>query len=735
MFNRKKITVSGPKPKNLSINRNNSGVPLIKADSLKDVLWGSGYAHVIDRSTQLLMMRILGQGRLCELLSDTDDSFKIDHFFRKANWVSSLDEEVAKLDGDSLSLCQSYCDGVNAGLAHKKISAMKLLGYHPEPWRIQDSILVSRMASYLTLAQSQAEIERLFIELVQAGISSEKLAALFPIDVSNFDRELIESVQLGERIVPQELIWNLALPRMMASNNWVIAGSKTSSGQPIMANDPHLEINRLPNVWCEQSLVWPDNSTKGMGMPGLPGIIIGRSKDIAWGVTYTFMDTVDSWVEECKEGKYKRGLKWMTFEKRTEIIKRKKHADEMLHFYENKHGVLDGNPFEAGRYLATKWAADTMGAATLMTSLTLTKATNAKEAADCLAKMESAWNWVIADEQQNIVYQMSGLMPKRHESWNGFSPMPGWDAQYDWQGMVATSELPCLENPEQGFIVTANQDLNHLGKCFPINMPMGDYRARRIAQLIEQSDQHDVNSSQKIQFDVYSIQAEEFLAILLPLLDKSSEQDSAYSSAYTVLKNWNCEYDLESIAAPLFEDFYSALRMEVFGTSKSGTGKEVMRHLSTQTGVFIDFYQNFDRVLLNPDSPWFSQEGNDSLSQSEAFLNAFKIAKRKYKAIPWKAVNSIIFTNMLFQGKLPEFMGFDTSPVPIIGGRATPHQGQLYKSAGRQTSFGPSIRIVSDLSEKTLYTCLAGGPSDNRFSPWYLSELEAWQKGIYKKLD
>jgi penicillin amidase len=175
--------------------------------------------------------------------------------------------------------------------------------------------------------------------------------------------------------------------------------------------------------------------------------------------------------------------------------------------------------------------------------------------------------------------------------------------------------------------------------------------------------------------------------------------------------------------------------MEVFGAYKSGIGNDVMRHLSTQTGVFIDFYQNFDRVLLNPDSPWFSQEGHDSPSQSEAFLNAFKIAKRKYKAIPWKAVNSIIFTNMLFQGKLPEFMGFDTPPVPIIGGRATPHQGQLYKSSGRQTSFGPSIRIVSDLSEKTLYTCLAGGPSDNRFSPWYLSELEAWQKGIYKKLD
>ncbi len=732
MFKTKKtIKLTGPKPQNLTIVRNEAGVPQIKAESFSDVLWGSGYAHAIDRSTQLLMMRILGQGRLCELLSDTEDSLKIDHFFRKANWFGSVDDEVAKLDGLSLALAQSYCDGVNAGLSSKKITAIKLLGYQPEPWRIQDSILVSRMASYLTLAQSQAEVERLFIELVQAGVNSEQLAALFPIDLSEFDRDLIESVRLGERIVPQELIWNLALPRMMASNNWVISGSKTTSGQAIMANDPHLEINRLPNVWCEQSLSWPENTVKGMGMPGLPAVIIGRSNDFAWGVTYTFMDTIDSWVEECKEGKYKHGRKWVEFEKRTELIKRKKHADETLHFYENHHGILDGDPNEAGRYLATKWAADSMGAITLMASLSLAKASNAKEAAACLAKMESAWNWVVADEQNNIVYQMSGLMPKRHKSWNGFAPMPGWEEKYDWQGMVDAADLPCVENPQEGFIVTANQDLNHYGKCSPINMPMGDYRARRITQLIEENDRHDVVSSQKIQFDVYSIQAEEFLAVLLPLLEAKNEQ----SSAYTALKNWNRNYDLESIAAPLFEDFYAALRMVVFGGSKSGIGKDVMRHLSTQTGVFIDFYQNFDRVLLNPDSPWFGKAGGDLPSQSEAFIKAFKVAKRKYKAIPWKAVNSVVFTNILFQGKLPEFMGFDTPPVPVIGGRATPHQGQIYTNAGRKTSFGPSIRMVSDLSEKTLHTCLAGGPSDNRFSPWYLSELESWKTGVYKKLD
>lgn len=731
MFKRKKIKILGPKPSELSIQRNESGVPIIHAKSLKDAFWGSGYAHAVDRSTQLLMMRILGQGRVCELLSDTDESLQIDHFFRKANWMSLLDEEVAKLDSDTLAVCQAYCDGVNAGLSHKRLSALKALGYRPEPWRIQDSILVSRMASYLTLAQSQTEVERLFIELVQAGVGDEQLAALFPIESGSVDRDLLESIQLGERVVPQEFIWNLALPRMMASNNWVISGDRTASGQAILANDPHLEINRLPNVWCEQSLNWPDNTLKGMGMPGLPGIIIGRSNALAWGVTYTFMDTVDSWVEECKDGKFKRGRKWMSFTKRTELIKRKKHASEMLYFYENIHGVLDGNPFKTGRYLATRWAAANMGANSLMASLKLASAHTAEEGAACLANMESAWNWVLADEQNNIAYQMSGLMPKRHESWNGFLPMPGWDAQYDWKCVVSTAELPHALNPKEGFIITANQDLNHLGACSPINMPMGDYRARRIQDLIEQNNDHDVISSQKIQFDVYSIQAEEFLAILLPLLERNNESGEAYQ----VLKQWDLKYDHDSIGAPLFESFYSALRMEVFGTSEAGVGADVMRHLSSQTGVFIDFYQNFDRILLDKNSAWYGQSDKHLICQDDAFLNAFNLAKQQYTAQPWRESNSIVFTNMLFQGKLPSFLGFDSEPIAILGGRATPHQGQLYSSAGRQTSFGASIRMVSDLSEKTLYTCLAGGPSDNRFSPWYMCELEDWQKGVYKQLN
>jgi penicillin amidase len=735
MLKRKKISISGPQPKGLSIHRDAAGVPHIHAEDFSGALWGSGYAHAIDRSTQLSMMRILGAGRLTELLSDTDESLAIDRFFRRANWYNNIDEQISKFDGQTLSLCQSYCDGVNAGFAAKKVSVLKLLGYQPEPWTIRDTILISRMASYLTLAQSQAEVERFFIEMTQAGISTEKLAELFPIDVASFDRDLVESIQLHEKIVPNEVIWNKALPRMMASNNWVIAGKKTASGAAIMANDPHLEVNRLPNVWCEQSLKWGESYLIGMGMPGLPAVVIGRSSHVSWGATYTFMDTVDSWVEECQDGQFKRGGTWQEFTKRKELIKRKNHVDEEIIFYENHHGVLEGDPNIAGRYIATRWVAAESGAASIIASMGMAGAQNTKQAMHLLGEIESAWNWVVADDVGNIGYQMSGLMPKRYEKWNGFTPAPGWDERYDWQGMVDVSDLPSSYNPKEGYIVTANQDLNHLGKVAPINMPMGDYRAKRIEEVLDANDQHDVVTIGNLQMDVHSKQAKLFLDILLPLLEAKSndvEVKASDAGVYHILKTWDLAYDHESQGAPLFEAFYDALRVEVFGRGEQVAGVDVLEHLIRETGVFIDFYQNFDDILLNERSCWYGAQGRD-----QSFVDAFKYVALSFKvdnAPRWKEVNAIPFVNMLFQGKLPAILGFDSKPIPLLGGRATPHQGQVYRSAGRHTSFAPSVRLVADMSQKSLYTALAGGPSDNRFSPWYTSGLSQWLAGEYKEL-
>jgi len=366
----------------VTIGRDKNGVPHVQAASVADMFWGQGYVHATDRGLQMLLMRILGQGRASELLDNSDDTLQIDIFFRRMNWQGHVQSQLDALSDDARRYLTAYCEGVNAAFARKTPWEFKLLGYRPEPWQAANSILMSRMVGYLTLAQSQAEVERLFVEMVQAGVNEPRLHALFPDILGGLDVALLQKVTLHDRIVPARLLWQTAAPRMMASNNWVVSGARTASSQPLMANDPHLETNRLPNVWSEIVLQSEGRFLMGGTMPGFPGILTGRTPDVAWGVTYSFIDAVDSWIENCREGNYFRateGGQWLPFSERVETIQRKKKAAETVTFYENDHGVLDGNPHQPGYYLATRWAAAESGGQTLSAILGMWQVSSVEE--------------------------------------------------------------------------------------------------------------------------------------------------------------------------------------------------------------------------------------------------------------------------------------------------------------------------------------------------------------------
>ncbi len=663
----------------------------------------------------MLIMRILGQGRAAELLDGSDEMVEVDRFFRRMNWSGGVAPEVQKLSSDARAVCEAYCDGVNARFAESMPWELKLARVRPDPWVIGDTLLLARMSGYLTLAQSQAEVERLFVEMVQAGVSDAHLEGLFPGSTDGLDRGMIAQVALSEHIVPEAVKWAIPVPRLMASNNWCVSGSLTASGAAMLSNDPHLETNRLPNVWVEQSFRWPDGYAVLMTMPGLPAPLVGRNKHLSWGATYTFMDAIDSWVEHCRGGQFRRGDAWVDFDRRVETIRRKKGEPVIETFWENGHGVLDGDSMNEGYALCTRWSGADGGAQSLDALLTMWTARTVAEGMAAFANVESAFNWIFADSAGDIGYQMSGLMPLRAEDWSGFAPRPGWDERFDWQGFVSPERLPRLKNPPAGMIVTANQDLNHLGRVNPINAPMGDYRARRITHLLEGRDDHDVDSFREIQMDTYSLQAAEFLEILEPLLGEGPIADA--------IRAWDCRYEPESTGATAFEIFYAQLLVEMFGEA---CGAPVIEHLHDATGTFIGFYQNFDRVLVAERSPWLGERTREDVWR--AALG--KIANRAPE--PWGKRNQITLTNMFFGGKLPRFLGFDRGPISLRGGRATPHQGQIYRSGERLTSFAPSIRLVADMSETVLHSALCGGPSDRRTSKWYTSGVDGWLAGALK---
>ncbi len=700
--------------------RDQNGIPHVDAQNYDDLSYGMGVVHATDRGMQMLLMRILGQGRASELLDGGDETFAIDIFFRKANWFADTDSQFRLLSGPHKKRIESYCDGVNSVLSKKLPWELKLLGVRHEDWLPADCIMLIRMLGYLSLSESQDCVQRLIVEMVQKGVPGAQLEELFPGHLKGLDPELIKKLSLPSPVVPASVKWNLPLPRMMASNNWVISGKKTQSGAPILSNDPHLEINRLPSVWAEMVVKTDTVYMAGGTMPGIPGVLTGRTKELSWGVTYPFVDAIDSWVENCRDHCFYREDEdqWIPFTKRVEVIKRKKKKEETVTFYENPHGVLDGDPGTQGYYLSTRWAPNDSGAQAFTSLFNLWDTTTVEEAMDHLGQLETAWNWVIADAKGNIGYQMSGLAPIRREGISGLVPLPGWKKDNDWQGFHSYKDMPRVLNPEKGYFATANEDMGKYGNINPSNMPMGPYRANRINQLLAEKETITVEDCCKMHFDLFSLEAEAFMTVLGPLLPDTPQG--------AILKEWDLCYTKDSKGAFLFETLLKGLYMEVFGTL--GLGENVIDYLAEETGVFIDFYENFNRILLSESSAWFGGRTREDIYQ-KVIQERLSISPQ-----PWEETRQVVFSHMLFGGKLPRFLGFDQGPFSGIGSRATIHQGQIYKSGGRVTTFFPSYRIVSDMSQPHAISNLPGGPSDRRFSKWYVSDLANWEKGIYKKL-
>jgi penicillin amidase len=710
----------------IRIRRDRNGVVHMRGTDDLDFARALGFAHGCDRMLQMMLLRIIGRGQVCELLRDDDESLAIDIFMRQMGFAANLPGDAANLSRDGRRFAEAYCAGVNHYLAsYGRPWEFSLVGYRPDPWTVSDSLLTLQIMSYIGLAQGQADLERFIIQALHDGIDPDSLKILFSPHLDQLTDEVLELIR-KLHLPPQRPAFRFpaSVPPLSASNNWVLAPERSETGHVLQCNDPHLECNRLPPVWYEFAMETDQGLRMGVSLPGVPGLIMGRTEHISTGFTYGFMDTVDFFMEECRDGMYRREDAYHPFAHCSEVIHRKRHPSTTVVRHENELGVLETDPLQGqgiadGYHLLRAWSGRQSGAAASIDSLyKLLHCQTVAEAQAVLGEVTISCNWLIGDRQGNIGYQQSGVLPHRKHS--GLHPLPAWLANNLWTGTVSSDQLARVLNPSEGFLVTANGDHNRPGKPLAVNMPMGPYREERITSLLAAKARHSPDDMKRIQTDLYSIQAERFMEHLRDHIPESP--------AGEILRTWNLRYDRESRGATVFEAVYRELLREAIG--RPVFGAEAWDDLAEHTSILALYYNVFDRALLTAGSAWHLGAGNSAVVQ--------RVLRRVCEGMEpiqeWGQVQNAWMDNIFFGGKLPRIFGFDHGPVPIEGSRATVLQGGVFRVHGRLTSFGPSYRYIADLGTTEIHTSLAGGSSDRRFSRWYKTGVAGWLAGGYKVL-
>jgi penicillin amidase len=719
----------------LSAARDEYGVPHISAGSWRDALYGLGYMHGLDRPTQMLFARAIALGRSAELIRDRAELAETDRFFRRAGLFLRVDEESQALEPKVFGDVTAYCDGVNDGVHDAGRSLpMWATGFRPSPWDEKSVLLIGNLLSFGGLAVGQQQNERLILELIQAGVDDARLRELFSPLLDDADFDLLRQVRISSQLSDEALELITDLPRLAGSNAWAISPARSATGSALLASDPHLEINRLPAIWYEAVLRWEDRYLFGATLPGCPLFAVARTERLAWGVTYMKGDTSDYFIEDCRPGgatgwQYRRGDEWRDFKAREETVRHKGHEAETLRVYSNPQGTLDidPQPTEPGLYLSTAWTGDDPGAGRSMaTWLQIIDCANAACAMDVARECaQPTLCWVFADREGHIGLQGCGWFPRRRPGTHGLLPLPAWDERNHWQGRLPVDQLPRVYDPPQGYIATANENVNRPDGPELVTLPVPGHRKRRIDERLRQISKATLTDMQTLQYDVVSVQARRLLEIFLPHLDGSPVKAR--------LASWDCSYPAGSLEATLFSRLYRNVLLEIFGEAPTreggGIGWRRMLYLCSRAGFSTMVLTQIDQLLERETSLWWRDRGKGELIRKAAE----KLAGERDQ--PWGEVNAFHFANRFFPNeRVGRVLGFHSREMPMPGCYATPFQGHLLTTAKRETSFAPSYHFVTDLATDEAWTNLPGGPSESRFSQWYKSDITRWQTGVYKRL-
>lgn len=565
------------------------GIPHIKAASMEDAAWALGVVHAEERLWQMDLNRRIGHGRLSELMGKR--TIDADRFLRGRMLSRSAQEALERLEPEYRELLEAYAGGVNEAIAQMKElpPEYKLLRAKPEPWTPLDSMVWTKVMALNLSGNVGAELLR---EDVLAKVGPEKAdwfltgypkdgPRIIPADQVPAPNSAPEpepatpETESGEEEEAQpapdadapekdpavahagryaggrRMVEDLLGPfDEMASNSWVIAGSKTENGKPILANDPHLAVSN-PSIWYLCEVETPDVHFAGSSFPGFPGIAIGHNENISWGITTGGLDPQDLFYEEIDGNRIKDGEDWVELEVIEETIEVRRGDPVKMQIRVGPRGPILTEFFDGVKQdVSLRWIAHDPDDTTFQAFLGLVRAKNWDDFRASVALFTSpAHNFVYADKEGHIGWKVAGKVPVR-QGRDGRTPARGWEKGDAWQGYVPPAELPEAFDPAQGFIATANnhpvpddwsRDLGYYNDT--------SYRARRIVQRLSSADGWTPEKVRALQMNVDSAQVEE----LLPFLQTLTPSDSRQAEAVELLKGWDGALDADSAAAALYE--------------------------------------------------------------------------------------------------------------------------------------------------------------------------------------
>jgi penicillin amidase len=568
----------------VEIIRDSDYIPHIYAQNKREAYWGLGYAHAQDRLWQIEFQRRSSQGRVAEILGPR--LLPLDRFMRTLGMHRCAPKVWESLSKDARDLIEAYVAGINAFIAeHAKggvAPEFALLRFKPQPWTGVDVVLMSKMLAWSLGGTYVTELLRNdLIEVLGAERARQLLPDYFRDEPS--PSLLQETPKQEATVLPNSTMRSSALDpgtskeEGVGSNMWVVESSRSATGKPVLANDPHL-MSSIPMTWYLAHLSAPDFDVIGATIPGIPGVIIGRNRNIAWGVTNLNPDVQDLFKEKIDaEGQSAQFLEEeQPLELITETIRIKKRSAVQIQVRVTRHGplisdVIDANNAElpmagrrsSGSPLALQWTGLKTADSTLETFLLLNEARDWGQFTEALKHLVApAVNFGYADNEGNIGYHAAGQIPIRN-SGDGSVPAEGWSGEGEWVGFIPFEELPSAYNPSQGYIVSTNNSpaAPHYPHFLGADW-VEPYRKQRITELLNDKERLAPDDHAAIQGDSLSMQARESLPLLLSLV---SPRDAEMRKAVELLAGWDRDAEGASIPAAIFAAWWMKLPRVLLG--------------------------------------------------------------------------------------------------------------------------------------------------------------------------